>query len=762
MATACDKRTELILQQLAQLPTLSSVAVRVMEATGDDDASAADIVRLIESDPSLTSRILQLVHRSDVGARGEVTSIERAVVLLGFEAVRSAVLAVTVFQTFAPGSDPTEQAHFSREEFWKHCLAVACAAEMLARACRPDQKIDPTEAFVCGLLHDLGKVALDAILPKSFDRVVEASLLLRGNIADIERNVIGLDHLVVGKRLAERWQLPRSIRDCAWLHGSPPATLPATPSAPLVHLVSLADLIAREQHLGFSGNFQFNISAAALIEALELTEASVEQVRSSLVEQIEPRAKALGLGDAGAAELYQQALHQANQDLGRVSGQLAAKNRRLAIRAKFFDALSHFQGELRPDAAPQGVLRAIGQTASAVLDVACVAAFSILPGQDFAEVLLFDDAGDVFQTTVLDCPQRPREPGAGLGPVLSAGDELEWLLGQVSPRLSHDQRYWICLQCDGVCIGGVAWGAPSGESQRLSPQVREITAMAGGWSLALRTAQIREESRLLSEQLADANRQLHGAQAEILKSRTLVAVGEMAAGAGHEMNNPLAVISGRSQLLESQLTDPRLKAAAHLIHEQADRLSGIITELMHFAKPAAPKPIVADVADLVGRALHDAKMQLDPADTNIEVTIEDVPEVRVDVEQVCGALREVLNNAIQAATECKTEPPRVDVHAAHDSTTHRVAVVIADNGPGMDEPTLRRAFDPFFSSRPAGRRRGMGLAKAIRWIETSGGTIRLESRLGQGCRALVLLPAVNPPDATPLAAVARPERKTAQ
>src|SRR5687768_11971096 len=128
MSDLREKRVELILQQLEELPTLPAVAVRVLEAVGNDASSAADVVRLIESDLSLAARILQLVHRADAGVRGEVNSVERAVVLLGFEAVRSAVLAVSVFQTFE-SPDATRPTTFSREEFWKHCVAVACCAE---------------------------------------------------------------------------------------------------------------------------------------------------------------------------------------------------------------------------------------------------------------------------------------------------------------------------------------------------------------------------------------------------------------------------------------------------------------------------------------------------------------------------------------------------------------------------------------------------------------------------------------------------------
>ncbi|MGB7160537.1 MAG: HDOD domain-containing protein, partial [Tepidisphaeraceae bacterium] len=427
-----EKRVELILQQLEELPTLPAIALRVLEATGDDRSNAGDVVKLIESDPAMTARILQLVHRADVGVAGDVKTVERAVILLGFEAVRSAVLAISVFQVFS-GQSALPGRQFSRDEFWKHSIGVACCAELLATAMKASgakPPIDPSEAFVCGLLHDVGKVALDAALPKSFGRVVEAVDLLRGNIADVERTVIGLDHMVVGKRLAERWQLPANMRDCIWLHGQLPQALPASVKNPrLVNLITLADILVRERHLGYSGNYSFTFAQQNLIEAIGITPEQIEGAVQQLVAHIEPRAKALGLGQSSSHELYQHALTQANKELGRVSGQLAAKNRRLAIRAKFFDALSGFQGELRADAPPQDVLKAIGATAVGVLDVTSCATFSILPGQAFAEALLFDSTGDVFESTLIDCPTRPNRPPAGDGPVLAAGEPLEWLLG---------------------------------------------------------------------------------------------------------------------------------------------------------------------------------------------------------------------------------------------------------------------------------------------------------------------------------------------
>jgi signal transduction histidine kinase len=103
----------------------------------------------------------------------------------------------------------------------------------------------------------------------------------------------------------------------------------------------------------------------------------------------------------------------------------------------------------------------------------------------------------------------------------------------------------------------------------------------------------------------------------------------------------------------------------------------------------------------------------------------------------------------------------VDVSAAYDAVSRRVAITVSDQGTGMDEYTLKRAFDPFFSSKPAGRRRGLGLAKALRWLQGSGGTMKLESRQWRGTRAVILLPAAGMQSAADSETRKTPGRKTA-
>lgn len=754
------QRVELIVQQLDQLPTLPAVAMRVLEATADQSTTVKQVTELIESDPALATRILQLVHRADMGVRGEVTSLDRAVLLLGFETVRHAVLAVSVFATFA--ASPAEgNSKFNRDEFWKHSIAVGCCAELLAQTMKEvwgkDCGVEPSEAFTAGLIHDLGKIALDVALPKSYGRVVEAADLMRGNIADVERNVIGIDHCVAGKRLAERWDLPASLRDCIWLHGQLPQALPdSVRNARLVNLISLADLIVRRLHIGYSGNYLQLSSESTLRESLSLLPEQVEEVTKKLIDSLEARARVLGLGDAAAGDLYRQALQQANRELAKVTDQLAAKNRRLMIRSKYFEALSAFQSELRPDAPPSVVMQAIGHTAAGVVDSAVVAVFSLPPGRHYADVTLVERGGNVvgtlivdFTSPVLDELNLPNVPAAlGIpttrnsdGPVRTVGPELEWLIQGFSPRLGGVQRHWICLEADGACVGGVLWGAADGEAQRLSPQIEELTALGTGWSLALRTTQIRDESKALSEQLADANRRLQSVQSEVVRNRMLTTVAEMAAGAAHEMNNPLAVISGRSQLLASTLSDPRDIASAQLIYERSQQLSNMITELMHFAKPQTAHAMETGLSTLIDIALEQVRSRADMGNRQIDIRPWNVPSLTVDPQQVGMALSEILLNALQA-----TDAARgcVSIDARFDGFSQQVVVTITDNGSGMDEHVLRHAFDPFFSAKSAGRRPGMGLSKAVRWVEGSGGSIRLESRPGEGTRAIVILPAAMP------------------
>ena len=737
-------RVDLILRQLDALPALPAVAAKVLDATGRDDADARRVTVLIESDPALTAHLLRVARRAGVAAR-EVTSVARAVVLLGLAEVRAAVLAQGVLKALPAAGDVGDGVR--RADFWTHSLAVACASELLAarvarRGVYLRRETDPAEAFTCGLLHDLGKLALHAVLPKSYARIVAAAETARGDISDLERQVVGVDHATAGRRLAEKWALPPVVRDAIWLHNQHPDALPeqAARHAPLVNVVTLADSLVRRLHIGYSGNYAPGVATAVLLERLGLGAADLADVGGQLVDAMTPRAAMLGLSDADAAALHHNALNRAGEaalaaGAGRQNAAAKAALPKVS-QGDAFVALGTLRHELHPGTGVREVLEAIARSAVDALGVASVAAVSLPPERAGADVLVADANGvRAVVSAAGDDPDdrfRARKPAVSNGPRVAGGD-LAWLVRLVAAHLPGDAHAWLCLEADGECVGGVlmAGGNPAGD----------FGAVAAGWSLALRLAQSREAAADVADQLAQVNRRLGDAQERIARDRALVAVAELAAGAAHEMNNPLMVISGRSQLLFHALTNPRDKQAALTIHSNAGRLSEMISELMRFAKPSAAAVTDAPVSTLIAESLALVERLPERAGRRIELDVADLPPVRVDVNQVARAVSNLLENALQATAQDHGE---VEVRAALDLTATNLLLTVADAGPGMDEATLRHAGEPFFSKKDAGRRRGMGLALATRLIESNGGSLRLESTPGHGTRAVVRLPLARP------------------
>jgi len=757
------RKVELVLGQLENLPTLPVIAVRLLSLTGQSNSKIQEIVALISADSVLTSKVLRLVSSGAMRVRQPVTTVQQAVVMLGFETIRNLVLSLSVFEIFRndPDDVPPDGSHlgFARSEFWKHSLAVGTAAEMLAAKC--PRRVSAPDAFVCGLLHDLGKVALDAIMPKSFHQAVELAALTRGDISDAERRIIGLDHAVAGKRLAEAWNLPPLITQAIWLHGSAPMTIPNGIVSPdIVRLVGLADLLARRQHIGFSGNYLFPFEIRQYQQSLQLRDEDIAIVTDALAETLEIRAAALGLNDVESRQLYLESIANANTELGRVNQTLAAQNQRLAQRSECFEILTRFYQRIGPAASPAQLLAEIGHVAHGILDAGRLVLFSQDPSQRIGEVLTFDAQQTAQDSFLMPMPpaggdQRAPRPGSDF--VRPASPQVDWLLDRVADFLGAGKCWFMPLLCGQEPVGGIVWVGP--EQTPSVAAMPDLALVSASWGMTLRMAQGREQQNVLTEALTASNRELAGLQQQLVRAKSLAGLGEMAAGAAHEMNNPLAVMCGRAQLLAGKLSDVGLRQDATLIAQQGQRLSQIITDLMDFARPPAPQLAECSMVELVEQAVADATQRaglIESALVRVE-TSGSVPRIQVDARQVRAAVAEIVLNAIQASRSSgvpthATESVRtaeVLAQVRYEPLDRGVIVQIIDRGIGMNDETIRHAFSPFYSSKTAGRQRGMGLAKALRWIEGHGGTIRLDSLLGAGTTVVVILPVQNAQSGSP-------------
>jgi putative nucleotidyltransferase with HDIG domain len=740
------RKVELVMQQLDSLPTLPAIAVRLLSLTGAADAKVEEVAQLLSGDPSLAGKVLSLVQSAAQGTRRPVTSIKQAVVMLGFEAVRNLVLSVKVFEVFSTprkDADAAEPSAFARAEFWKHSLATATAAELIASKLKT--RVSPQDAFVCGLLHDIGKVAFDTVMPKSFSRVCEVATMTRCDIADVERRIIGLDHAIAGKRLAEAWNLPTLIVQSIWLHGAGPTAIKqGVTDSGLIHVVALADILARRQHLGFSGNYLYPYDASLYQHALGLSDADLQAVIVSLAEELEKRARAIGLYDIDSKTLYLEAIAQANTELAQVNQTLSAQNRKLASRAQCFELVTKLYQRIVPSASPAQLLAEIGRVSHEFLGAGRLVLFSQDPDQKIGEVLTFDATAQTQDSFLMQMPPAAGDMRHGRGGnsaadfLRPASPQLEWLLDRTAAFLGAHNCVYMPLLCGSDPVGGIVW--VRSEQGTISQLAADLMMVAQSWGMTLRTAQVREQQNVLAESLAASNRELGLLQQQLVRAKSLSSVGEMAAGAAHEMNNPLAVMCGRAQLLASKLSDPTLKQDAALIAQQGERLSRIITDLMEFAKPEHPKIAPVVMANVVEDAVAAATARAGQHGVKVRAEMgHELPAIEVDAHQIRAAIAEVVLNAIQASRG--SVAGEVLVQARYDTLDSQLIIQITDRGAGMSEETIRHVFSPFYSAKTAGRQRGMGLAKAMRWVEGHGGTIRLDSMVGAGTTAVIILPA---------------------
>ncbi|MEM7682402.1 MAG: HDOD domain-containing protein [Planctomycetota bacterium] len=762
--TAEPRRVEMILRQIDALPTLPAVAARLLELTSSDDSRAGEVIEMVSADPALTARVLSLCKAADRGVRLGLTegvlTVERAVLLLGFTAVRNVVLSLSVFDLFENDDDPSptggrlaqapgakaageDGPGFDRKGFWTHSLAVAVAAECIAQAHPGDPELAPDQAFVCGLLHDLGKLALDRVLPKAFGRAVDLARTHRGSLAEYERRVIGMDHHTAGKRLAEQWGLPHRIQDCLWLHGAPADTLPDLPHRRLVGLIGLADRIVRRQHLGDSGNCALPGDAEPLCRELGLDPALVEAVSSDLYPALEERSRLLGLDQPPSRELLLGAIQSANHALGKLNTQLERRSRVSAAQTRVLDAVASFHGAATPGQSVQDVLDEVARSAAPLLGEGFYALLYPSPPSSSIETWTYrrySPQGEATGTHIIEAP-----PGAPDLRTLEVDQPTGMNLLGLLPWIADDVVDAPDLRAIRLLPLPCAWGAAGLllHDRTTLPPAPALSALSHAWGSAVASAAQHDGARRMGEQLAESNRALAEAQDRLLRQESLARVGEMAAGAAHEMNNPLAVISGRSQLLAMSLpAGSKEQQSADQIVRESHRLSDLITGLHLFSDPPQPDRKPVDVAKLVHRVVVELKQarskRRDPPEITLQVR--DTPGVMLlDADQVQRALTELLLNAVQANPKTMVSVA-ISTKPYGSRSAPAICIEVRDDGDGMDAHTLSHAADPFFSAKPAGRQVGLGLSRAQQLAEAHGGEIELRSEPGEGSTATLWLP----------------------
>jgi HD-like signal output (HDOD) protein len=262
------------LLQNQELPTLPEIVAKVLEITGDEKSSADDAARLLESDPVISARLLRAANSSFYSIRCQVGSIPRAVVVLGFEAVRGLALSTAVFDSLSQ----KRQFTLDPEDFWMHSLGTAKAAHLLARKYCPAASKEG--CFTAGLLHDVGKYILALALKAEYQSIVQAARVSQCALRDVEKEKLKTNHSEVGGWIAEEWGFPPLLVEVIRF-----ATCPQEYSGPHkaeVETVALADGLSRLADFGCAGDWDEPPVKPDLLVSLGLIEEAVEDIVEEL------------------------------------------------------------------------------------------------------------------------------------------------------------------------------------------------------------------------------------------------------------------------------------------------------------------------------------------------------------------------------------------------------------------------------------------------------------------------------------------------
>lgn len=734
--TPVRERVQLILNHLDRLPALPSVVARLIAVTSDADSSARDVVAIIESDAALTAGILRLVRRADLGVRVQSLTVTHAVTLLGLRTVRNAALSSQFFETLTLPGDEAESK--LRSGLWEHSLGVACAAELIAQ--RIGGHALAGDAFICGLLHDIGKIALDVCLPKSYAKAADYSQRRHVCISEVEREIFGMDHTVAGKRIAARWQLPQPIQECVWLHHQNPDDLPGTLGhAKLVQVIHLADHLIRSLGIGFSG-YGHTGAVGELAARLGLSAENLQEVTAKLPERMQPIREVLGFSESAESTQPPMIDAEAYHQISQANARLVSENRRLEKQAACLRAVEEFSSLVSE------------QDVAGVVCEAAAKSLNRLLGNDTTLVYLRQAGRQIVYAGVHD---RVRQAGHAtifeVGAANHDNIDLEHLWREATGGLPEGPiRFWP-IQVDAVSAGVLGVGG----SETQNPDPADWACLSHTIGLAMAWAIARSDSEQMTQELLDLNRRCREAERELVRMRSISMVGEMAAGAAHELNNPLAVISGRAQMELDLAVEPERRRAMEIIAEQAKKASQIVLDLMAFAKPEPPNARIQPVAQVMRQASQCWKSAPQAQGRTITVgACEPTLTVYADAQQLLEILGALLENALAAHDPRAT---KIEINSPSHPTDESVRIEVADNGPGMPPDVVERAFDPFFSHRAAGRGRGMGLSRAYRLAEINGGRIWIDSTPGKGTTVTVELPA-RPPKAQAASSSSAPIR----
>jgi len=714
-----DNSTLKKITTLKNLPTLPHILLKLIEACNRKGGSLKEVSLIVEKDPAISVKILKIVNSAYYGLPKKVENIDQAVTLVGTNPIRNIAICASVHEAFSRVKGNNT---FNLKLFWWHSLKCAVLARLISKKIRYSH---PDEAFLAGLLHDIGKLVLWANFLQQYENLLDVYHNQDESLLAAEEN-LAANHCEIGAWLLNRWNFKPFLADSVLYHHEPQNRI-AT-ALPLVQIVNAANALAREpirekEKIFAVAKNIFQLGAAEVEELLSLSAKEAQAVALSLNIEVEPPPRP--------------------QDP--VSEKDFKKKTELVEKVQDISLLFGTLQNLLVAEDQAAILEVVQQGLWLLFDIDNLVFFlydpekKCLVGKTAPADKRFSEIDDQIiplemeNSLLLACIRQ----GKPLDTFSLPHGQSPVLMDVQIARLLNKQGM-VCLPMfvHKEPVGVIVIGLDQVDFSHLSDHFTLLTLFAGQAASALQ-ADYHRCNRL-----------------KIIQSERIRASSAIARKVCHEVNNPLGIIKNYLNILGKKLARQDMaQDEIRIINEEIDRVSCILKELSDFSKEnfsvtetVDVNLLISDLAKLAGESLE--------KNAGIQLNLDLAPSVPAVMAEKNG-LKQIFINLIKNAAEAMPKGGELMIQTRHKyiplgqhQENHGkkfqgyVEITFSDSGTGISDQIKSRLFEPYVSSKGASHA-GLGLSIVHNIVKALNGNITCENKKDKGAVFKIELPVIH-------------------
>ncbi len=697
------------------LPKLPQVILNLIEACNKNETSTTELIEIISADPGLTARLMSIMGSAHININREIKSIETAVVYLGINTIRNLAISMAMMQVFdAPKKIP----EWNMNAFWYHSFSCAIISRKIAER---TGDVNPEEAFLAGLMHDIGAMLLFSTFPEEYASIL-AGYETEKDIIEAEKEKFKMSRFEAGAWLCSQWDLNPLVCDAILYVNETKESIAS--ALPLVRIVFAASRLA---------DFDPDDTGEELLIMAGMDQDEAEQLFVDAEEEVSVQARNLGIKKP---LLNHKASPSISEDIFR---QLTEDSLKLKVKGASF--IYGTIENLLYAGTEQEILNAVDTGIKILFGAQRL--FCFLHDEE-RQLLIGRAHPDDRKKTIINSIAVPFTNGKSLlikslvdrSAVNSINLDM-----QEQAAISDSQILRLMETKEMFCFPMLAGKKPLGV---IIIGVSEDCAQD-----MIRHSSVIEMISQLAAVCLD-NIGYRKSRSTDMQNERVRAASETTRSIIHEINNPLGIIDNYLNILSLKLPNKHpAQNELKVINEEIDRIATLLTQLSDCAAPLKDKIESVDINALFTSILEILKKTM-LVPRGIEAVFN--PDMNLPPIKTCkNGVKQIFINLLKNASEAMEQGGRIDIITRRISGSEkimidekrkipgRLEIIIKDNGPGIPDNINSRLFEPCNSSKKTGHS-GLGLSIVKNIVNRINGKIECKTAPGRGTVFRIILP----------------------